>query len=75
MPVNVEYPTVPLNKNVKIWQHFWAENITKVPIKGKGTWLIIWLHANYLFYVKIHMNVNKNCDIKVECGKAHFTSK
>ena len=38
MPQNVEYPTFPLDKNVKFWQHFWAENILKVPIKGKGTW-------------------------------------
>ena len=24
---NVEYRTLPLNKNVKFGQHFWAENI------------------------------------------------
>ena len=24
------------NKNVKFWQHFWAENILKVPTNGKG---------------------------------------
>ena len=35
MTQNVEYPTVPLNNNVKFWQHFWAENILKVPMKGK----------------------------------------
>ena len=29
-------PTLPLNKNVKFGQLFWAENILKVPIKGKG---------------------------------------
>ena len=27
----VEYRTLPLNKSVKFWQHFWAENILKVP--------------------------------------------
>ena len=39
MPLNVQYPTLPLNKNVKFSQYFWAENVLKVPIKGKGTWL------------------------------------
>ena len=38
MLLNVEYPTLLLDKNVKFWQHFWAENIFKVPIEGKGTW-------------------------------------
>ena len=33
---NMEYPTLPLIKTYKFWQHFWAENILKVPTKGKG---------------------------------------
>ena len=33
---NVEYPSPTSNINVKFWQHFWAENILKVPTKGKG---------------------------------------
>ena len=36
MPQNVEYPTLPQNEDVKFSQHFWAENILKVPIKGRG---------------------------------------
>ena len=29
-------PHLTSNKNVKFWQHFWAENILNVPTNGKG---------------------------------------
>ena len=35
MPQNVEHLALPLNENAKFRQHFQAENILKVPIKGK----------------------------------------
>ena len=56
---NVEYPTLPLNKKVKFWLHIWAENILKVPIRGKGIWFDS-MQIIY-FFLKIHVNVNKNC--------------
>ena len=55
------------------WKHSTSSN------KRQRYLIIVWLPANYLFYVKIHVNVNKNCERgkrkKLECGKAHFTSK
>ena len=77
MPQNVEYPTLPLNKNVK-FVTFLGWKYPKSSNKRQRYLIIIWLHANYLFYAKTHVNVNKNCENekkkKVECGKAHFTS-
>ena len=35
MMQNVEYPTLPPIKMLDFWQHFWAENILKVPTKGE----------------------------------------
>ena len=69
MPLNVEYPTLPLNKNVKFWQHFWAENILKVPLKGKGTWW--WFDSMQIIHFtwKYMWNVNENCEKeKKNCG-------
>ena len=57
MPLNVEFPTLPLNmlnKNVKFWQHFWAENILKVSLKGKVLDNNL-TPFNYPFYVKIRV--------------------
>ena len=63
MSQNVEYPTLPLNKNVKFSQHFRAKNPSKSSNKGQRYLIIIWLHANYLFSVKIHVK----CDFKKMC--------
>ena len=50
---NVEYRTLPLNKNVKFWQHFWAENILKVPT----------FDSMQIIYFTIYMwYVNANCE-------------
>ena len=51
---DVEYGTLPLNKNVKFWQHFWAENTLKVPTFDSMQ--IIYLTRKYM------LNVNKYCE-------------
>ena len=51
---NVEYLTLPLNKNVKFWQHFWTENILWVPTFDSMQ--IIYFTRKYLW------NVIKNCE-------------
>ena len=58
---NVEYHTLPLDRNVKFWQHFWAEKILKSSNKKQRYLIIIWLHANYSFYMKIHVK----CEYKL----------
>ena len=53
---NVEYSTLPLNKDVKFWQHFWAENILKVP--AFDYMQMIYFTRKYMWYV------NKNGEKK-----------
>ena len=51
---NVEYRTLPLN-NAKFWQHFWAENVLKVPTFDSM--------QNISFSTRKYMwNVNENCE-------------
>ena len=61
---NVEYRTLPLNKNVNFWQHFLAENILKVPTFDC---------MQIIFTRKYMWNVDKNCEKakkkkKKKCG-------
>ena len=53
---NVEYRTLPINKNVKFWHHFWAENILKVPTFDYMQ--IIYFTRKYMWYV--NKNGEKN---------------
>ena len=57
---NVEYRTLPLYKNVKIWQHFLTENILKFPTFDSMQ--IIYFTRKYMW------NVNNNCEKAQKCG-------
>ena len=55
MPLNVEYPTLPLNENAIILTAFLGWKYPKSSNKRQRYLIILWLHANYLFYMKIHV--------------------
>ena len=61
MPQNVEYPTFPLNRNVKF------DSISGLKISLKFQYKAKVPDNNltpciFFFYMEIHVNVNKNCD-------------